>query len=138
MRRRHGGRRARARGRSKVDADFNLLAAANMARLAVLGLHFTLPDGLCLMKRPSPPSAPTAISRVLPASTTQSIAPGEFFTLQFRADNLGNWVFHCSFPGHQANAGESGYQGAPVGMTRIIQVGDAPPIPEEYFGPPAA
>lgn len=71
--------------------------------------------------------------------TTQSIAPGEFFTLQFRADNPGNWVFHCSFPGHQANAGESGYQGAPVGMTRIIQVGDdAPPIPEQYFGPPAA
>lgn len=41
MRRRHGGRRARVRGRGKVDADFNLLAAAhNLARLAVLGLHF--------------------------------------------------------------------------------------------------
>jgi hypothetical protein len=39
MRRRHGGRRARVRGRRKVDADFNLLAAAtNLARLAVLGL----------------------------------------------------------------------------------------------------
>jgi hypothetical protein len=37
MRRRHGGRRARVRGRRKVDADFNLLAAAhNLARLAVL------------------------------------------------------------------------------------------------------
>ena len=36
MRRRHGGRRARVRGRPKVDADFNLLAAAaNLARLAV-------------------------------------------------------------------------------------------------------
>jgi hypothetical protein len=42
MRRRHGGRRARVRGRPKVDADFNLLAAAtNMARLAVLGLRST-------------------------------------------------------------------------------------------------
>lgn len=42
MRRRHGGRRARVRGRPKVDADFNLLAAAtNLARLAVLGLHST-------------------------------------------------------------------------------------------------
>ena len=42
MRRRHGGRRARVRGRPKVDADFNLLAAAaNMARLAVLGLQST-------------------------------------------------------------------------------------------------
>jgi IS5 family transposase len=42
MRRRHGGRRARVRGRPKVDADFNLLAAAtNLARLATLGLHST-------------------------------------------------------------------------------------------------
>ena len=39
MRRRHGGRRARVRGRLKVAADFALLAAAvNLARLAVLGL----------------------------------------------------------------------------------------------------
>ena len=42
MRRRHGGRRARVRGTPKVDADFNLLAAAaNLARLAVLGLRST-------------------------------------------------------------------------------------------------
>ncbi len=42
MRRRHGGRRARVRGTPKVDADFNLLAAAtNIARLAVLGLRST-------------------------------------------------------------------------------------------------
>lgn len=40
MRRRHGGRRARVRGRRKVDADFNLLAAAhNLARLAVLNVQ---------------------------------------------------------------------------------------------------
>ena len=39
MRRRHGGRRARVRGRARVGADFALLAAAvNLARLAVLGL----------------------------------------------------------------------------------------------------
>jgi hypothetical protein len=42
MRRRHGGRRARVRGRVKVDADFRLLAAAaNLARLAALGLRRT-------------------------------------------------------------------------------------------------
>jgi len=42
MRRRHGGRRARVRGRPKVDADFTLLAAAaNLARLATLGLRST-------------------------------------------------------------------------------------------------
>jgi hypothetical protein len=40
MRRRHGGRRARVRGRTKVAADFSLLAAAqNLARLALLGIH---------------------------------------------------------------------------------------------------
>jgi hypothetical protein len=40
MRRRHGGRRARVRGRTKVAADFSLLAAAvNLARLGALGLR---------------------------------------------------------------------------------------------------
>ncbi len=39
VRRRHGGRRARVRGRLKVGADFSLLAAAvNLARLARLGV----------------------------------------------------------------------------------------------------
>jgi Transposase DDE domain/Transposase domain (DUF772) len=39
MRRRHGGRRARVRGQTKVAADFCLLAAAvNLARFGVLGL----------------------------------------------------------------------------------------------------
>jgi hypothetical protein len=42
MRRRHGGRRARMRGRDKIGADFGLLAAAvNLARLAVLGITHT-------------------------------------------------------------------------------------------------
>jgi len=42
MRRKHGGRRARVRGKAKVDADFRLLAAAtNLARLAVLGVRST-------------------------------------------------------------------------------------------------
>lgn len=40
MRRRHGGRRARVRGNTKVAADFSLLAAAvNLARFGVLGLR---------------------------------------------------------------------------------------------------
>ena len=39
MRRKHGGRRACVRGKPKIAADFQLLAAAtNLARLAVLGL----------------------------------------------------------------------------------------------------
>ena len=42
MRRRHGGRRARVRGTTKIAADFALLAAAvNLARLAVLALAST-------------------------------------------------------------------------------------------------
>ena len=40
MRRLHGGRQTRMRGTPKVDADFNLLAAAaNIARLGVLTTH---------------------------------------------------------------------------------------------------
>jgi hypothetical protein len=43
MRHRHGGRRARMRGRTKIRADFNLLAAAhNLARLARLRLRYAL------------------------------------------------------------------------------------------------
>ena len=39
VRRRHGGRRARVRGRQKIGADFALLAAAvNLARLARVGI----------------------------------------------------------------------------------------------------
>ena len=42
MRRRHGGRRARVRGKTKIAADFSLLAAAvNLARLAMLNLVST-------------------------------------------------------------------------------------------------
>jgi len=45
MRRKHGGRRARVRGRVKVAADFRLLAAAvNLARLGTLGVS-SAPSG---------------------------------------------------------------------------------------------
>jgi len=45
MRRRHGGRRARVRGRLRVDADFSLLSAAtNLARLATLEVG-SIPGG---------------------------------------------------------------------------------------------
>lgn len=41
MQRRHGGRRARMRGRDRVRDDFSLLcAAANLKRLATLGLRY--------------------------------------------------------------------------------------------------
>jgi len=48
MARKHGGRRGRVRGTRKVDADFNLLAAAvNLARLGVLGLRSTAGGWAC-------------------------------------------------------------------------------------------
>jgi FtsP/CotA-like multicopper oxidase with cupredoxin domain len=77
------------------------------------------------------PRTPTTV-------TTQSISPGEFFTLQFRANNPGNWVFHCSFPGHVANAAMSGYEGAPVGMLRVFHYIGAPAVPAQYFAAPPA
>jgi hypothetical protein len=41
MRRRHGGRRARVRGRARVMHDFALLGAAhNLRRMATLGVHY--------------------------------------------------------------------------------------------------
>lgn len=44
MRRKHGGRRARVRGKVRVGQDFALLAAAvNLARLAVLGVRSEAP-----------------------------------------------------------------------------------------------
>jgi hypothetical protein len=46
MRRRHGGRRARVRGKLRVGADFSLLsAAANLARLAALRVRSTEDGG---------------------------------------------------------------------------------------------
>jgi hypothetical protein len=46
MSRRHGGRRARMRGTTKIAADFSLLAGAvNLKRLAVLGLKATHTGG---------------------------------------------------------------------------------------------
>lgn len=65
--------------------------------------------------------------------TTQSITPGDFFDIEFRANNPGNWIFHCHFPHHTANGMNGGYNGAPVGMTRIFHYEGADPIPPEYF-----
>lgn len=65
--------------------------------------------------------------------TTKSIAPGEFFTIQFRANNPGNWIFHCSFSQHQANKGKSGFEGAPVGMTRVFHYAGYRRVPPQYF-----
>lgn len=64
LRRRHGGRRARVRGRKRVDQDWKLLAAAvNLARLAALGLNFT--DGGTSVDTHTS-SIPGSLRRVLP------------------------------------------------------------------------
>lgn len=66
--------------------------------------------------------------------TTQTVNPGDFYELEFRADNPGNWVFHCHFPHHTANGMASGYHGAPVGMTRVFSYkGYTPKVSPKYF-----
>ncbi len=65
--------------------------------------------------------------------TTQTITPGDFYEIQFRADNPGNWIFHCHFPHHTANMNSSGFNGAPVGMTRIFHYAGYRSLPEQYF-----
>jgi hypothetical protein len=64
--------------------------------------------------------------------TTQTVNPGDFYELEFTANNPGNWIFHCHFPHHTANGISSGYNGAPVGMTRIFHYQGAP---EETIDP---
>ncbi len=65
--------------------------------------------------------------------TTQNVAPGDFFDLEFTADNPGNWIFHCHVPHHTGNAKMSGYNGAPVGMTRIFHYDGYRAVPKQYF-----
>lgn len=52
--------------------------------------------------------------------TTLNLAPGEFFDVEFSFDKQGNWAFHCHVPHHTSNKMKDGYEGAPVGMTRIF------------------
>ena len=50
VRRKHGGRRARVRGRERVGQDFTVLAAAvNLARLATLGTSSNTTGWACRM-----------------------------------------------------------------------------------------
>ncbi|GAB3662209.1 cupredoxin domain-containing protein [Glycomyces tarimensis] len=65
--------------------------------------------------------------------TTQNVGPGDFTMLEFRANNPGNWPFHCHFPHHTSNMRLSGYLGAPVGMTRVFHYAGVPEVPQEYF-----
>jgi len=65
--------------------------------------------------------------------TTRDVGPGNFFEMEFTADNPGNWIFHCHFPHHTANGPFSGYNGAPVGMTRVFHYEGYEPVPQEYF-----
>lgn len=44
--------------------------------------------------------------------TTQNLAPGEFFEIEFTANNPGNWLFHCHNAYHLA-----------TGMARVISYG---------------
>ena len=65
--------------------------------------------------------------------TTQNVAPGDFFEIEFTADNAGHWIFHCHAPHHTANKMLGGYHGAPVGMTRVFHYDGFAPVPPEYY-----
>jgi hypothetical protein len=73
MRRRHGGRRARVRGRTKVAADFSLLAAAiNLTRLGVLGLHRH--PGQTWVATPAEPATNRQATRIAPSTDPHQAA----------------------------------------------------------------
>jgi len=75
---------------------------------------------------PVPPAAQTE-------QTTETFGPGDFFELVFVADNPGNWIFHCHVPHHTSNKMMPGYNGSPVGMTRILHYKKFAPVPDKYF-----
>ena len=103
VRRRHGGRRVRVRGLVKVAADFSLLAAAvNLARLGVLGLHWSPSDGWAATRlsaiettgtRATPlPAPPVPIPPPRPRSATcrrQVDAPHPDLNSPFHPSHLG-------------------------------------------------
>ena len=65
--------------------------------------------------------------------TTVNVAPGEFVDIQFTVTTPGNWIFHCHFPHHTSNMMLDGYNGSPVGMTRVFNTAGFPAPPAEYF-----
>lgn len=66
-------------------------------------------------------------------TTTVNLAPGQFAMVKFRADNPGNWVFHCAVPMHVGNDNHAGWHDAPVGMTRIFHYAGYAPVPSQYY-----
>lgn len=68
-----------------------------------------------------------------PRRRPRTSPPGDFFEIVFRADNPGNWIFHCHVPHHTSNMKMPGYNGSPVGMTRIFNYRGFKPVRQEYF-----
>lgn len=54
--------------------------------------------------------------------TTVDLGPGNFIEVELTFDKPGKWTFHCHFPHHTGNDGQSGPQGSPVGMARVFNV----------------
>jgi FtsP/CotA-like multicopper oxidase with cupredoxin domain len=65
--------------------------------------------------------------------TTQNVSPGDFYEIEFTADNPGNWIFHCHFPHHTANGMAAGFNGSPVGMNRIFHYKGFQDVDPRYF-----
>lgn len=65
--------------------------------------------------------------------TVVNLASGEFVDIEFRVTKPGNWIFHCHVPHHTSNKMMDGYNGAPVGMTRVFHTRGYRPVPKQYF-----
>lgn len=65
--------------------------------------------------------------------TTVNLGPGEFVDIVFTVTNPGNRVFHCHFPHHTSNMMLDGFNGSPVGMTRVFHTAGYADPPAEYF-----
>ncbi len=65
--------------------------------------------------------------------TVVNVASGEFVDIEFRMSRPGNWIFHCHVPHHTSNKMQDGYNGAPVGMTRIFHTAGYRSVPAAYF-----
>ncbi len=98
-----------------------LYNASNLSHAMHLhGAHFT---EVARNGHPTPPVT----------ETTVNVAPGEFVDVEFTFDQPGNWIFHCHFPHHTSNMMLDGFNGAPVGMTRVFNTEGFADPPAEYF-----
>ncbi len=65
--------------------------------------------------------------------TVVNLGSGEFVDIEFKVTRPGNWIFHCHVPHHTSNKKLDGYNGAPVGMTRVFHTIGYKQVSPKYF-----